>query len=120
MAAAKKVTRAKRGGLAPADVRKLALALPEAEEQDHHGRPSFRVKGKIFATLWVAERRAVLKLLREEQDDLVQAEPEVFGVTPWGLNGWTLVELAGLDRARFRDLLELSWRRVAPKRLGGG
>ena len=26
--------------------------LPEAVEQDHHGRPSFRVAGKIFATLW--------------------------------------------------------------------
>jgi hypothetical protein len=30
----------------------LALALPETVEQDHHGRPSFRVTGKIFATLW--------------------------------------------------------------------
>jgi hypothetical protein len=34
------------------DARRLALALPEAVEQDHHGRPSFRVAGKIFATLW--------------------------------------------------------------------
>jgi hypothetical protein len=30
--------------------RHLALGLPEAVEQDHHGRPSFRVGGKIFAT----------------------------------------------------------------------
>jgi hypothetical protein len=30
--------------------RQLALALPEAVELDHHGRPSFRVAGKIFAT----------------------------------------------------------------------
>jgi hypothetical protein len=28
--------------------RRLALGLPEAVEQDHHGRPSFRVAGKIF------------------------------------------------------------------------
>jgi hypothetical protein len=32
--------------------RRFALSLPEAVEQDHHGRPSFRVAGKIFATLW--------------------------------------------------------------------
>ena len=32
----------------------LALALPGAVEADHHGRPSFRVGGKIFATLWNA------------------------------------------------------------------
>ena len=34
------------------DARQLALALPDAVEQDHHGRPSFRVAGKIFATIW--------------------------------------------------------------------
>jgi hypothetical protein len=32
--------------------RELALGLPEAVEQDHHGRPSFRVANKIFATQW--------------------------------------------------------------------
>ncbi|MGI8921682.1 MAG: hypothetical protein ACR2HD_08460 [Solirubrobacteraceae bacterium] len=35
-----------------ATVRRLALALPGTIEQDHHGRPSFRVAGRIFATLW--------------------------------------------------------------------
>ena len=34
-----------------AAVRRLALALPDVEEQPHHGFPSFRVRGKIFATL---------------------------------------------------------------------
>lgn len=32
-------------------LRRIALALPDAIEQDHHGRPSFRVAGKIFADL---------------------------------------------------------------------
>jgi hypothetical protein len=34
------------------EARRLALELPDAVEQDHHGRPSFRVSGRIFATLW--------------------------------------------------------------------
>jgi hypothetical protein len=34
------------------EARQLALALPDAVEQDHHGRPSFRVARRIFATLW--------------------------------------------------------------------
>lgn len=42
------------------EARQLALALPEAVEQDHHGRPSFRVGGKIFATLWDAEHMNVM------------------------------------------------------------
>jgi hypothetical protein len=29
----------------------MALALPEAVQADHHGNPSFRVIGRIFATL---------------------------------------------------------------------
>lgn len=33
-------------------IRQLALALPATVEMDHHGRPSFRVDGRIFATLW--------------------------------------------------------------------
>ncbi len=37
------------------DARRLALALPDVVEQDHHGRPSFRTGGKIFATLWDRE-----------------------------------------------------------------
>ena len=42
------------------DARRLALALPEAVEQDHHGRPSFRVGGKIFATIWDDEHVNVM------------------------------------------------------------
>ena len=34
------------------DVRRHALALPDTVEADHHGRPSFRVGGRIFATIW--------------------------------------------------------------------
>jgi hypothetical protein len=38
--------------MTPEDGRRLALALPDVAEQDHHGRPSFRIGGKIFATIW--------------------------------------------------------------------
>jgi len=33
------------------DFRSLALALPEVTEQDHHGFPSWRLRGKVLATL---------------------------------------------------------------------
>jgi hypothetical protein len=32
------------------DVRRLVQGWPETLEQDHHGFPSFRVRGKIFST----------------------------------------------------------------------
>jgi hypothetical protein len=46
--------------VSPDEARSLARSLPEAVEQDHHGRPSFCVAGKIFATLWSEERMNVM------------------------------------------------------------
>jgi len=104
-------------GLTVARFRALALALPEVSEEDHWGKPSFRVKGKILATLWVAERRAVLKLGLDEQEAWCQAEPEVFRPTAWAHQGWTSVELDRVDSGLLEKLLQGAWKRVAPKRL---
>jgi hypothetical protein len=100
-------------------VRRLALALPETTEEDHHGRPSFRVRGKIFATLHVPHERAMLKLPRDEQLAISAAQPDVYAPVPgtWGERGSTLVELPGADEAELAELVEEAWRRVAPKRL---
>jgi hypothetical protein len=62
----------------PEAFRALALLLPEALEGAHMGHPDFRVGGKIFATLWVDEDRAVLKLTPDQQDVMVECEPDVF------------------------------------------
>jgi hypothetical protein len=63
--------------------RALALALPGAVEQDHHGRPSFRVDGKIFATLWDAEH---MNVMLEEDGILtaVQDDPHTCAERWWG------------------------------------
>lgn len=98
-------------------VRELALSLPEAVEQDHRGRPSFRVRGKTFATLHPEDGRAVLKLAREDQAALVEASPDVFSLNAWSHQGWTHVELAKVGKAEFAEILGRAWRGVAPKRL---
>ncbi len=65
------------------EARKLALALPEAVEQDHHGRPSFRVNGKIFATLWDEEH---MNVMLDEGGIVmaVQAQPDTCEEVWWG------------------------------------
>lgn len=98
-------------------VRSLALSLPEAEEHEHWGRPSFRVRKKIFATLWEDEQRAVLKLSLDEQDAFVRSHPETFSAGSWSHQGWTNVDLRKVDAKLFRELLVASWRRLAGKRL---
>jgi hypothetical protein len=99
--------------------RKLALSLPEAEEHDHWGRPSFRLRKKIFCTLWPKEKRAVLKLSPADQSLFAEYNPETFYPIPnaWGKQGWTFVELKKVKKSMFADALNLAWQGVAPKSL---
>jgi hypothetical protein len=97
--------------------RKLALSLPEAEEQDHRGHPSFCVRGKIFATLWPSEMRGVLKLAVQDQADLIRTNSKAFSLNPWSKQGWTDMNLAHITPTECKQLMEEAWRRVAPKRL---
>ena len=100
-------------------VRKLALSYPETDEHDHWGRPSFRVKKKIFATLWPIEKRAVLKLSLVDQSVFTEYNPEIFHPidNAWGKQGWTFVELKKVRKDMFKDALNLAWKEVAPKSL---
>ena len=52
----------------PDEFRAIALLLPGAEAGAHMGHPDFRIFGKVFATLWPDEDRAVVKLTPEEQE----------------------------------------------------
>lgn len=102
-----------------AQMRKLTLSMPEAEEKSHFGQPDFRVRNKIFAGLSPDGRRATVKLDREVQSMLLDARPEAFVACAgaWGRGGWTYVTLAAVKAAELRPLVVEAWRAVAPKRL---
>ena len=99
----------------------LALALPETEERDHFGSPSFCVKGKIFAQLSPPkseEMRALVKLSAANQAALAMSAPDTFSPAPhWGHHGWTYIQLATVEASLLRELLFQSWQLVAPKKL---
>lgn len=93
------------------------LALPEATEQDHHGRPSFRVAGKIFATLW-DEGHVNVMLDEPGIRTAVQAHREVCEEVWWGKRlSAVRVTLADADPRLLRDLLADAWEGKAPARL---
>jgi hypothetical protein len=99
------------------DVRKLALALPEATEQDHHGKPSFRVAGKIFATLWTDTQ---LNVMLDEHGirAVVQDKPGICKPVHWGKRLAAVgVDLERADAHYVQDLLKEAWSLKAPKRL---
>lgn len=102
------------------EARRLALSLPEALEQDHHGRPSFRVAGKIFATLWNDEQMNVM-LDEGGIQTAVQGSPESCSEVWWGKRlAAVAVNLLLVDAASLRVLLLDAWEQKAPGRLLGG
>jgi hypothetical protein len=102
------------------DARRVALSLPEAVEQDHHGRPSFRIAGKIFATLW-DERHMNVMLDEAGILTAVEAHPDICAEVMWGKRlAAVRADLDSADEALLADLLADAWERRAPARLTGG
>jgi len=100
-----------------ATVRRLALALPDAVEQDHHGRPSFRVVGKIFATLWDADHVNVM-LDEPGIRTAIERDPGSCEEVWWGRRlAAVRLDLRTADAGALVDLLEDAWECKAPKRL---
>ncbi len=96
-------------GVALDEARSDALALPEAVEQDHHGRPSFRVRGRIFATMWSGEQMNVM-LDEGGIRSAVQAAPGACREVWWGKRLAAVgVQLALVERAFLRELLAEAW-----------
>ena len=91
------------------EARGLALSLSGAAEQDHHGRPSFRIKGRIFATLWDAEHMNVM-VDEAGIHTAVEAHPDVCTEVWWGKRlAAVRVALTLCDRPLLGELLEDAW-----------
>jgi hypothetical protein len=100
-----------------AHARQLALALREVIEQDHHGRPSFRVGGRIFATLWDSDHMNVM-LDEGGIRTAIDADPETCEEVWWGKRLTAVrVDLRQASAELLAELLEDAWEGKAPKRL---
>ena len=107
------------GVASAADVRRIALSLPETDEhRSYQGRPSFRVNKKGFASIlddgesifiWVGSL--------EEKEELLAEDPRKFFTTPHH-DGWptVLVRYREVDVDELRELLTDAWSLKAPKR----
>ena len=112
-----------------ARVRRLALALPEAEERLTHGSPGFFVRGGTFFARWSANhhgdgRTALLVKTSgvEERAGLIDNDPALYFRPAYlGPAGWIGVRLdtGEVDWDHIADWLTRSWRASAPRRLAG-
>ncbi len=101
-------------------VRRFALALPEATEQDHHGMVSFRVGTRIFATVPDDDH---VRIMVDESEILaaVAENPRVCEPFYWGKRlSCVVVDTRTAPPQLVRELLTEAWRRKAPARLTTG
>ena len=91
--------------------RQMALALPGVQEQPHFNLASFRVHNKIFATLWEADRKAMLKLTPVEQSVYCSYNSHVFYPVPggWGAKGATFVNLNAVAKEVLAEALQTAF-----------
>ena len=103
-----------------ASVRRIALAFPEVAEEPHHDMTSFRVAGKIFATMPPEGGRVHVFVEPDEVTTYCTEFPGVVEELWWGkkLAGCrVLLGGRGATAVLVRELLTEAWRRRAPARL---
>jgi phosphoribosylglycinamide formyltransferase-1 len=107
-------------------VRRRALALPEADEVNSHGMPCFGiVKGKKFAYVSLDHhgdgKTALLVKISgaDEQAQLIENDPERYYRPAYFGDGWIAIRLdtGDTDWVAIGGWLQRSWRSVAPRRL---
>lgn len=103
-----------------AELRRVALAFPEAVEVEAWGRPTFRAGKKIFATFAEFDGRfsVVFKPDADERPALLD-DPRFYSPPYWGPSGWLALDFsaAEVDWQEVKELLESSYRQVALKRM---
>ncbi len=105
------------------DVRRIALSLPGAYEQESYGgRPSWRTKPRMFT--WIRDDPEALVVWVDSLDDkeaLIASDPARFFTTSH-YNGHpvVLVALDAIDVDEIRELIVDSWRLRAPPSLTRG
>jgi hypothetical protein len=100
-----------------AEARRLALALPEATEEPHFDRASFRVRGKIFATVAPDGRSMNVFVDDAEREMMVTVDPKAYETLTWGKTAYLHVHVAAAKARDVKVLLRAAWERKAPKKL---
>ena len=98
--------------------RKLAMSFPNATEEPHFEKTSFRINKKIFASFDEKNDQAVLKLNEIDQSVFCSFNKAIIYPVPnkWGKQGWTLFDLNKLEKEMLQGALETAFNEVTKKK----
>ena len=100
-------------------LRKVALAFPEAHEKPSYGRPAYFVAKKFFTRLrdedasivWIVDSI-------DERDNLIELDPKTYFITDHYRDyPSVLVRIARINETMLRKMLERRFHKIAPKKL---
>jgi hypothetical protein len=99
-------------------VREVASTFPGVEEGTSYGTAALRVKSKFMARLREDGDSVAFRVGFHKREILMRAKPDIFFLTdhyrPYPA---VLLRLSTATRREVADIVALSWRCVAPKRL---
>ena len=105
--------------LTEAQVKKIVMSFPGANESSHYGYPSYKIEKKFFVRLRKEDNSLVLVVSSmDERDMLLESDPALFHITPHYQNyPSVLARLEKLDAKFLRGMLGRRWRQIASKKL---
>jgi len=91
-------------------VRQFALSLPDATEEPHFHFTSFRINGKIFATMPPSNDLLHVFAPEEDREAAIAAHPEVCETLHWGKRVVGVrINLGRVSRSLVEDLLRAAY-----------
>lgn len=97
-------------------VTKIGLAQPGVYERLCYGTPALYVEKKFFARL--KEDNETLVLYNNDRDEWMASNPDVFFITDHYKNyPMLLIDLKAVSKNELEQLITLSWKLRAPKKL---
>lgn len=102
-------------------LRKICMALPEAEEVETWGHPNFRVANKIF-TIYHGHPgdEGICFKVGKHMMGVYLADPRFYRTPHLAHHGWVSlrVHAAKVNLEELDGLVRISYRNIAPKRVG--
>jgi hypothetical protein len=114
---ARRKTATRKKGVTFDEVCTIGLELPGVARSTSWGTAALKVDGKLFVRLKEDGETLVLKMDIVSRDLVLKAQPKIFYITDH-YRDWpyVLARMSEIRTPQLRELLEDSWRLVAPKK----
>jgi predicted DNA-binding protein (MmcQ/YjbR family) len=94
--------------------RQFALTFADTNEQPHFNATSFRINGKIFASLEIEKQKACLKLSLDDQQQFCSFDKAIYPVdNHWGKSGWTYIDINKIREDLLIEALTSAYKEVS-------